>query len=326
MSKKYDFYVAQYIIDLLVKAAAIVLTSSATLNVAREAFSQIEEPWFTAIQVAAIILIEGAFLASWLAIDTQHHAPMAMKVAWSVTLIAIYVALMVLALEHGEGMAGWAFRLVLAVMIGRSIYEAGVYEVLRNRRKEDQDVRSSRAVRRIQRQLMKKNAVKSMKLESVETNYARQLRAEVDRARIDAEHEAALVDIHLMRERLSIQVQQDDVLQRQRQHLQILQEEQYIRKMIAAPEVEREEQPSQVTPPAGIIPGAEVKTSNAGLTETKIKQMLVKQLNENPNRSVNTLSRITCTPVPRVEELLKALAVEGALSTSAKSRSGYVPS
>jgi hypothetical protein len=202
MKKKFDFYWTQRVIDILMKLAGVVVTSAATLEVAQKAFGDTAEPWLTVIKVGALILVEGAFIASWLAIDTQHSAPMPMKVAWAITLLVIYVALLIIALNHGEGAAGWAFRAVLFVMIMRSIYEAGVYEVLKNQRKEERDVRSSFAVRRIGRQLTKKDAIKALNMESAQANYARELGSEVARAKIEAEHEAALIDVKLMRERL----------------------------------------------------------------------------------------------------------------------------
>jgi hypothetical protein len=125
-----------------------------------------------------------------------------MKVAWAVTLIVIYLALLVLAMEHGEGAAGWAFRFVLAVMIGRSIYEAGIYEVLKSNRKADRDIRSSFAVRRVQRGMARQDAIRALTMESAQSNYAMELGGEISRARIEAEHEAALIEVQLMRQRL----------------------------------------------------------------------------------------------------------------------------
>ena len=83
MKKKFDFYWTQRVIDLLMKLAGVVVTSAATIEVADEAFSNIEQPWLTVIKVGALILVEGAFIASWLAIDTQHSAPMQMKFSFS---------------------------------------------------------------------------------------------------------------------------------------------------------------------------------------------------------------------------------------------------
>lgn len=202
MKRTIDFYWTQRIVDFLVKIAGVVVTSSATLAVAHDAFSYMPQPWLNVITLGALILVEGAFVASWMAIDFQHSAPMAMKVAWSITLIVIYLALLVLAMEHGEGAAGWAFRFVLAVMIGRSIYEAGVYEVLKSNRKADRNIRSSFSVKRMQRQLAKQNAMKALTMESTQSNYALELGREISKAKIEAEHEAAIVDVQLMRKRL----------------------------------------------------------------------------------------------------------------------------
>ena len=90
MKKKFDFFWTQRVIDILMKLAGVVVTSAATLEVAQKAFGDTQEPWLTIIKVGALILVEGAFIASWLAIDTQHSAPMPMKVAWAITLLVIY--------------------------------------------------------------------------------------------------------------------------------------------------------------------------------------------------------------------------------------------
>lgn len=214
MKNKYDFHMTQLAIDILMKIAAVIVTSVATLNVAAEAFSHVEEPWLTIIQIGALLLIEGAFMASWLAIDTQRLAPMQLKVAWAITLIVIYIALLVISIENGEGAAGWAFRFVLAVMIGRSIFESGAYEVLRGSKRADRDVRSMRSVRRIKRGLAKKDAMAAMKMESNQSNYAHELRDVISRARIEAEHEAAMLDVEKMRERLVEQIEAKDQLAR----------------------------------------------------------------------------------------------------------------
>ncbi len=216
MKSKYDFHLTQLAIDILMKIAAVIVTSVATLHVAAEAFSHVEEPWLTVIQIGALLLIEGAFMASWLAIDTQRQAPMQLKIAWSITLVVIYIALLVISIENGEGSAGWAFRFILAVMIGRSIFESGAYEVLRGTKRADRDVRSMRSVRRMQRGLAKKDAISAMEMESNQSNYAHELRDVISRARIEAEHEAAMLDVEKMRERLVEQIEAKDQLARKK--------------------------------------------------------------------------------------------------------------
>jgi hypothetical protein len=101
-------------------------------------------------------------------------------------------------------------------MIGRSIFESGVYESLRGAHRADRDIRSLRSVRRIQRRLAKQNAIRSMTMESTESNYARELDDVVSRARIEAEHEAAILDVNKMRGRLLDQVKAKDSVARRK--------------------------------------------------------------------------------------------------------------
>ena len=202
MQRKFDLFLTQKIIDILMKLAGVIVTSVATWSVAQNAFSYLSDPWLSLVCTGALMLVEGAFIASWMAIDTQHHAPPSLKMAWAATLVIVYVALLIVALAHGEGSAGWAFRFVLAVMIGRSIYEAGVYELVKRNRQEDRNIRSSYAIRRIERRNARQNAIFALQSTSDESNYVRELQNVVERARMEAEHEVAIQDIQVYREML----------------------------------------------------------------------------------------------------------------------------
>ncbi|MEZ4701731.1 MAG: hypothetical protein R2834_15440 [Rhodothermales bacterium] len=221
----FDFYWTQRVVDILIKVAGVMVTSFATLSVARQAFIHIDPPWLYVIMGAALVLVEGAFINSWLAIDSQKHAPMPMKIAWALTLVVIYVALLILAIANGEGAAGWAFRFVLAVMIGRSIYEAGIYELLRRNRQEERDITTSYTVRRVARQLAKESAIAELYTEKNDEAYARDLHFEVERARIESEHETAMVEVKMFRERLLAGVHAKDTLSRKRLQAQIHREQ-----------------------------------------------------------------------------------------------------
>ena len=236
MNRRFDLYLTQQAIDLLMKLAGVAVTSVATVSVARSAFSYLSEPWLSFVTFGALILIEGAFIASWLAIDTQRNAPMALKVAWSVTLITVYVALLIVALAHGEGSAGWAFRFVMAVMIGRSIYEAGVYEVLKSNHRADHDIRNAYVIRRLKRRHARDSAIKTLHVNSDESNYSRELKNVVERARIDAEHEAAMVDTQLYRALLIERIHAKDRLARGQLQARLAPGRKEIAKEIAAAE------------------------------------------------------------------------------------------
>ncbi|MEZ4699471.1 MAG: winged helix-turn-helix domain-containing protein [Rhodothermales bacterium] len=319
------------------KVAGVVVTSAATLEVAKQAFVGIDEPWLTVIKVGALMLVEGAFIVSWLAIDTQHNAPMPMKIAWAVTLVVIYVALLVIALEHGEGAAGWAFRFVLAVMIGRSIYEAGMYELLKNHKKAERDIRSSFVVRRVGRQLAKKDAIKALNMESIQSNYARELGSEVARAKLEAEHEAALIDVKLMRERLLASVHAKDNLARKKFQAQLAAENRSAQYQLdsakngslmphapasngaashtngqASQEVNQE------------VAGDDSEDSNLANKKERLKDMLLWALMENPNHSKQALSAHVGASPGTIRKYLDELLDEGKLRTTNKTRSGFM--
>ncbi len=329
MKKSVDFYWTQRIIDLLMKIAGVVVTSAATLEVASQAFSDIEEPWLTVIKVGALILVEGAFIVSWLAIDTQHNAPMPMKIAWAVTLVVIYIALLVIALEHGEGAAGWAFRFVLAVMIGRSIYEAGMYELLKNHKKAERDVRSSFIVRRVARQLSKKDAIKALNMESMQSNYARELGSEVARAKIEAEHEAALIDVKLMRERLLATVHAKDNIARKKFQAQLVSESRQSQYQLDAARngntvsngapVNGAEQPAHEDE----SDGDDSQDRSMSNKKERLKDMLLWALMDNPNLSKQALSAHVGASPGTIRKYLDELLEEGRVRTTNKTRSGF---
>jgi hypothetical protein len=333
MKKKFDFYWTQRVIDILMKLAGVVVTSAATLEVAQKAFGDTAEPWLTVIKVGALILVEGAFIASWLAIDTQHSAPMPMKVAWAITLLVIYVALLIIALNHGEGAAGWAFRAVLFVMIMRSIYEAGVYEVLKNQRKEERDVRSSFAVRRIGRQLTKKDAIKALNMESAQANYARELGSEVARAKIEAEHEAALIDVKLMRERLLASVHAKDNLARKKFQAQMTLESKQAQFQLEAAKNGKESSSSHHSALNGLASSmgdglsdqyeADRPQHNISNKKERLKEMLMWALMENPNHSKQALSAHVGASPGTIRKYLEELQEEGKVKPTSKTRSGY---
>ena len=339
MKKKFDFYWTQRIIDLLMKLAGVVVTSAATLEVAHTAFGNIEEPWLTVIKVGALILIEGAFIASWLAIDTQHSAPMPMKVAWAITLIVIYFALLIIALNHGEGAAGWAFRAVLLVMILRSIYEAGVYEVLKNQREEERNIRSSFKVRRVGRQLAKTDAIKALNMESAQANYARELGSEVARAKIEAEHEAALIDVKLMRERLMASVHAKDNLARKKFQAQIALESKQAQFQLNAAKTNIAKNGTSLLnghkngKSNGSTNGSTSNGSSNGITDNsgpkmsnkkdRLKEMLMWALMENPNHSKQALSAHIGASPGTIRKYLEELQEEGKVQSTNKTRSGY---
>lgn len=331
MKKKFDFFWTQRVIDILMKLAGVVVTSAATLEVAQKAFGDTQEPWLTIIKVGALILVEGAFIASWLAIDTQHSAPMPMKVAWAITLLVIYAALLIIAMNHGEGAAGWAFRAVLFVMILRSIYEAGVYEVLKNQRKEERDIRSSFAVRRMGRQLAKKDAVKALNMESAQANYARELGSEVARAKIEAEHEAALIDVKLMRERLLASVHAKDNLARKKFQAQMALESKHAQFQLESAKNGKDAKGSGVN---GKSKGSKNGTTslinedrpqhNISNKKERLKEMLMWALMENPNHSKQALSAHVGASPGTIRKYLEELQDEGKVRPTSKTRSGYL--
>jgi len=109
------------IIAVIVKVAGLVITAPVTWNVAELVFADVGSGSLRLlVQVSALAVVEGVFLASWLALDGDKTAPDPVKVRHVITTLAMCLDLWVLTIQHGEDLA-----------LARSIYDAGIVSALR---------------------------------------------------------------------------------------------------------------------------------------------------------------------------------------------------
>jgi hypothetical protein len=132
----------------LIKLSAVALTSPATVAIASSLYADTGIfRWVVA--GAALVLVEGALLLGWQLLDSQGKtATTGQRGLYAALVVVAYVVLWAIALAHGEGLAGIAFRATLGVLIAYSLAEAGILAGLRQDRAVLQDATRDRKVRR----------------------------------------------------------------------------------------------------------------------------------------------------------------------------------
>lgn len=133
-----------------IKIAAVALTSPATWVVAGRLY---DNPFQRIlVQLAALILVEGALMLGWWQLDNDRKAEMPQRVLYATLAGVAYIALWSIALAHGEGAAGITFRLTLGVLLGYSVFESGILANIKLRKAKERNPYKYRKVRRTLRQ------------------------------------------------------------------------------------------------------------------------------------------------------------------------------
>jgi predicted transcriptional regulator len=183
-----------------VKIAGTVICAPVTWLVAGQLFRDIEPGWFRFIvQIAALTVVEGVFLSSWIALDAEKTAPPEIKTRYALTALGMYGGLWILAIAHGEGLVGLVFRLALGGALMGSIFDSGVYTTLRKDKAADRDIMSDWSVKRYKRSRDRElaklkidhefiNAKADLETDSIIAGQRRSLNKERRIATVSAEH------------------------------------------------------------------------------------------------------------------------------------------
>jgi len=155
-------------ISLAIKLFGVVITAPVTVVVAGQVFADVGPSYRWIVQSSAVCLVEGVFLLNWLALDYDQRADMAYKVRYALTAGGLYLGLLVLAFQHGEGGAGWVFRAALLAALVGSIYDSGVYSAIALARAKDRNIRKHWRVRLSARQAEKDIAQHDIKVTKTE--------------------------------------------------------------------------------------------------------------------------------------------------------------
>lgn len=129
-----------------IKLAAVALTAPATWEVAGQLYDGPVQS--LVVQVAALVLVEGALLLGWHGLDHAEDKTAAERLLYASIAGVAYVVLFGVALEHGEGLAGVSFRATLGVLLLYSMIQAGVLAGVRLRRASEGNIYEHRKVKR----------------------------------------------------------------------------------------------------------------------------------------------------------------------------------
>jgi hypothetical protein len=111
-------------LKLILKAAAVMLTAPATIEVAADAYA--DNILFRAmVTLGMLVVVEGALLLGWHKLDTDRTAASAQRWLYAGIAIVAYVVLWLVALGHNEGGLIWG-RATLGVLLVYSIAESGI--------------------------------------------------------------------------------------------------------------------------------------------------------------------------------------------------------
>ena len=133
-------------IRYLIKGAAVVFTAPATIIVASGLYS---DPILKILAAAAgLVLVEGVLLLGWQQLDSNKQATEAQRALSASLAIVAYFVLWAVAIAHGEGILGIAFRATLGVALAASIAESGILANVSLRRKVERDISQDRKVRK----------------------------------------------------------------------------------------------------------------------------------------------------------------------------------
>jgi predicted Rossmann fold nucleotide-binding protein DprA/Smf involved in DNA uptake len=105
------------------------------------------------VQLAALVLVEGALLLGWYMLDNSTRATALQRSLYATLTVTAYGVLWAVAIAHGEGLAGIGFRATLGVLIAYSVIESGLLAGIKLRQQADRDITRHRAVKRHRRKL-----------------------------------------------------------------------------------------------------------------------------------------------------------------------------
>jgi hypothetical protein len=148
----------------LIKLSAVALTSPATVAVASSLYPDSPITKVT-VSLASLILVEGCLLLGWEMLDQQgKQATIAQRWLYAGLAWIAYFSLFAIALYHNEGIAGFAFRLTLGVVLIYTSAEAGLLAQIKIKNQADKDIYKDRRVRGYARKLNRRAAMADLNL------------------------------------------------------------------------------------------------------------------------------------------------------------------
>lgn len=172
------------VFSVIIKICGAIVTGPVTVTVAAGLFSDMPPAIRAVMVVSSVALVEGVFLSSWWQLDHDKTAPQPIKNRNAVTALAVYAGLWILALAHGEGLAGLAIRLSLGLALASSIIDSGVMAQIRAENAADKNILNDWRVKRHARKLARKAAMLDLDIDHELAALSRDARLSIEGQRI----------------------------------------------------------------------------------------------------------------------------------------------
>src|SRR5687768_5696626 len=108
-------------LNIIGKLSTLVISIPATYAVAGQVltdFFGVRESWtLTVLCIAAVVGVEYVLLSNWYKLIVDKQAPMEIKFKNTIWALVMYIAMLGIAILHGDGLAGWIFRLSLLLAL-----------------------------------------------------------------------------------------------------------------------------------------------------------------------------------------------------------------
>lgn len=144
----------QKLLDVIVKFASLAITAPVTFTLGLQVFGDLGWLLCLLLSALAVILVEGVFLSNWLLLEDKRNSSPDQKLRYALTVIVLYIALLGVAIQHGEGWAGVTFRLALGLAILGSTWDTITYSV---RKSVEQTAQAGQVAWRVKRNMRKCN-------------------------------------------------------------------------------------------------------------------------------------------------------------------------
>lgn len=179
---------------LAVKAGSVIIMAPATWEVTGQAFASVGA-LRPLVQLAGVVLVEGVLLTSWFQLEDDGRLDLAERTRHVVTVIAMYLGTLVIALQHGEGAAGFILRLAFGLAIGGTVFETVTGWFSKLARSSDQG--RDHQVRRFERRMNRAEAKFRRKMEHEVNLAAFKAERDVNLRRIKNEQERGIKEANL---------------------------------------------------------------------------------------------------------------------------------
>jgi hypothetical protein len=200
-----------YALIIIGKLSTLAISIPATAAVAETVFKLAgitDKNQLLIMQGSAVLGVEYVLLSNWYKLATDKQAPIEIKLKRSVTALVMFFAMLVISFLHGEGLAGWVFRLSLLLALLDDMSDSLLWTWRKLTEKSDKistnDITQDRRVKRARHKIDRQLAIEEIEFsadqkrkERALTELADSADREVESARINLEKEYELKSLNL---------------------------------------------------------------------------------------------------------------------------------